>query len=233
MIEWGLLSDAPRPIGLAAARVLHTKRKFVCTCVCKKTDVTHAFTMAIVTGTSQSRRHMAFEKVPQRLPCLPVARTNRLPSFNWFRDWLISGIIAILSAAQRWWRLQTGVSCHLPVIRFCWCFIGLPTAPILHQMFICHTWYPDSVRPSLGSRQAQDWPTVYPNFPNKLPVTNQSCIRDNLLERNAGRCGLPGAPWTADSRRFEIYPTGGQCECYINLNWILVHGLTTHYAMSY
>ena len=38
MIEWGLLSDAPRPIGLAAARVLHTKRKFVCTCVCKKTD---------------------------------------------------------------------------------------------------------------------------------------------------------------------------------------------------
>jgi hypothetical protein len=78
--------------------------------------------------------------------------------------------------------------------------------------------------------EAQHSPTVlYPNSPIKLPVTHQRCIRDKRLEGNVGRCGLPDAPRTVDSRGFEICLRGGQCERYINPNWILVHGLTSHY----
>ena len=57
------------------------------------------------------------------------------------------------------------------------------------------------------SLEKQDCATLYPSTqviqgrdPDKLPFTNQSCVRDNRLEGNVGRCGFPGAPCIVDAR---------------------------------
>jgi hypothetical protein len=54
------------------------------------------------------------------------------------------------------------------------------------------------------SLEKQDCATLYPStqgrIPYKLPFTSQSCLRDNRLEGNVGRCGFPGAPCIIDSR---------------------------------
>ena len=54
------------------------------------------------------------------------------------------------------------------------------------------------------SLDKQDCATLYPGTQGriiyKLPFTSQSCVRDNRLEGNVGRCGFPGAPCIVDSR---------------------------------
>jgi hypothetical protein len=59
------------------------------------------------------------------------------------------------------------------------------------------------------SLEKQDCATLYPSTQgrnsSKLPFTSQSCVRDNRLEGNVGRCGFPGAPCIIDS--------GGQDNC--------------------
>jgi len=54
------------------------------------------------------------------------------------------------------------------------------------------------------SLDKQDCATLYPGTQGRdlyrLPFTSQSCVRDNRLEGNVGRCGFPGAPCNVDSR---------------------------------
>ena len=50
----------------------------------------------------------------------------------------------------------------------------------------------------------QDCATLYPKPPGGpyfIPFTDKSCVRDNRLEGNVGRCGFPGAPCQVDDKR--------------------------------
>ena len=52
------------------------------------------------------------------------------------------------------------------------------------------------------SLEKQDCATLYPTPPGGLyhiPYTDQSCVRDNRLEGNVGRCGFPGAFCSVDN----------------------------------
>jgi hypothetical protein len=68
------------------------------------------------------------------------------------------------------------------------------------------------------SLEKQDCATLYPSNqgrdPYKLPFTSQSCVRDNRLEGNIGRCGFPGAPCTVDSNKNDNCAGGAYCEYF-------------------
>ena len=58
--------------------------------------------------------------------------------------------------------------------------------------------------------------TLYPSTqgqsPYKLLFTSQSCMRDNGLEGNVGRCGFPGTPCIADTCGQDNCTGGAYCE---------------------
>jgi len=69
------------------------------------------------------------------------------------------------------------------------------------------------------SLDKQDCAKLYRATSDRSRFTSKSCVRDNRLEGNVGRCGFPGAPCTIDSRRHDNC-AGGDTISSICLNGV-------------